>query len=498
MSDSTLAFKYFPQSTWRPSGFFAEFNSSQANTATQNQRALLIGQILAAGTAVVNVPIMAYNQAIVNTLCGVDSMLALMYAAYRAQDPFGEVWILPLADNGAGVAAAGSITFTGPATAAGTLPLYIMGVSVPVAIASGDTAATIATNTIAAVTASIGTCILATSGGSGVVTLTAPHKGLALNDVDIRLAYLGPQNGEVVPAGVVATIVALSGGTTAPVLTTGLANLGVQTFDFIACPYTDATSLNALQAFLGDSAGRWAAIEMLYGHVFSAFRGTQSARATFGISRNDQHCSVLGYFDSPTPAWIEAADFCAVHAIRYKVNPAVGVTGMALGLLPPPVQNQDTPGERNTLLYDGLSTFTVDPAGVCRIDRSITTYQTNPSGQIDNSYLNTNLLFQAMYAARYLAVQITTQFVDAGLILVQDGTPIGPGSPATTPSIILQSAIAIYAYLATIFVVQDVAGFAANATAASGQKGQVLLYLPINFSDQVIQVAALIQFKQTT
>jgi phage tail sheath gpL-like len=494
----TLAFKYFPQSTWRPSGFFAEFNSAQANTATQNQRALILGQILAAGTAVPNVPVLAYNQSLVNTLCGVDSMLALEYAAYRAQDPFGEVWILPLVDNPGGVAATGSLTFTGTATAAGTFPLYVMGVSVPVPIAVGDTPTVQAASAIAAINASIGTCLTASAGAAGVVTLTSPHKGLALNDVDLRVAYLGAQNGEVVPAGVAYTIAAMAGGTLAPVLTTALANLGVQTFDFIACPYTDAISLNALQAFLNDSAGRWSAIEMLYGHVFSAFRGTLGTRATFGTGRNDQHCSILGYFDSPTPAWLEAADWCAVHAIRFKVNPAVGVTGMALGLQAPPVPSQDTPGARNTMLYDGLSTFTVDPAGVCRIDRSITTYQTNPSGQIDNSYLSTNLLFQAMYAARYLAVQITTQFVDAGLILVQDGTPIGPGSPATTPSIILQSAIAIYAYLCTIFVVQDVQSFAANATASLGTKGQVLLYLPINFSDQVVSVAALIQFKQTT
>jgi phage tail sheath gpL-like len=145
-----------------------------------------------------------------------------------------------------------------------------------------------------------------------------------------------------------------------------------------------------------------------------------------------------------------------------------------------------------------MSTFTVDESQTCRIDRSITTYQFNASGQPDDSYLGTNLLFQATFVARYMDSQITSQFIDAGLILVDDGTPIGPGSPATTPSTVLQAAIAIYGYLCTEFIVQDAAAFAKAATASKGAKGQVLLYLPLNFSDQLIQVAALFQFQQTT
>ena len=145
-----------------------------------------------------------------------------------------------------------------------------------------------------------------------------------------------------------------------------------------------------------------------------------------------------------------------------------------------------------------MSTFTVSLAGVCQIDRSITTYQSNASGQPDNSYLNTNIMFQAMYSARYIAAQITSQFIAPGKILVQNGTVIPPGSPATTPNAMLGAVIGVYAYLASIFIVQGVQTFAQNATAGSGTKGQVLMYLPLNFSDQVVNVGLLIQFQQTT
>ena len=39
---------------------------------------------------------------------------------------------------------------------------------------------------------------------------------------------------------------------------------------------------------------------------------------------------------------------------------------------------------------------------------------------------------------------------------------------------------------------------AANAYATTGTKGQVLMYLPIDFSDQVVNVGLLIQFQQST
>ena len=146
-----------------------------------------------------------------------------------------------------------------------------MGVSIPVAVNLGDTATMMATNTVAAIGLAVGIACTAAS-TAGAVALTALHKGLALNDIDIRFNYRGAQNGEILPAGVGYTITAMSGGASNPVLTTLIANLGVQLFDYIDCPYTDTTSLNALELFLSDASGRWAAENMQYG---SCLRGLQ-------------------------------------------------------------------------------------------------------------------------------------------------------------------------------------------------------------------------------
>jgi phage tail sheath gpL-like len=63
-----------------------------------------------------------------------------MAKAIFAANKFTETWIGVFDDNGAGVAATGTITVTGPATAAGTISLYLGGTLISVPVASGDAA----------------------------------------------------------------------------------------------------------------------------------------------------------------------------------------------------------------------------------------------------------------------------------------------------------------------------------------------------------------------
>src|SRR6185369_17240495 len=138
-------------STLREPLFYAEIDNSHANTSGADLRALLIGTKLAGGVAAADTPLLPAGVDDAKVQFGQGSILANMIAAYRKNDGFGEVWGLPLAEAGGGAAATGTITFTGPSTAAGTLALYIAGQLVPVAIASGLTAAQMATAAVAAI-----------------------------------------------------------------------------------------------------------------------------------------------------------------------------------------------------------------------------------------------------------------------------------------------------------------------------------------------------------
>lgn len=440
--------------------FYAEVNNSQANTATLNQRALIIGQITAAGTGTPNVPVISQSVSDAATVGGPGSMLHLMTAAYRLNDTFGEVWYLPLADNGAGVAATGTIALTAAATANGVLSLYVGGVKISQAILSTQTTAQIATALAATINATPNLPVTAAASTS-TVTLTALNKGPQGNDIDIRVNYQGTAGGEVTPTGLTYTITAMASGATAPVLTTALANLMDKPFDFIVCPYNDATSLDALKGLLNDQTGRWSWATQIYGHVFAAFRGTLGASTTFGVGRNDPHASIMAFNDSPTPNWIWAAAMAGASAVSLRADPAVPMQTVVIqGVLAPPLASRFALTDRNTLLYDGLSTFTVDDDGTVRIENLITTYQKNAFSQPDNSYLEIETMFTLMYVLRFLKTRVTSKF--SRVKLAANGTRFAPGSAVVTPNVIRADQIAAYRELEALGLVQKGTDFAAN------------------------------------
>jgi len=440
--------------------FYAEVDNSMANSGTLNQRALIIGQKTTAGTGVANVPVISQGVSDAAQVGGPGSMLHLMTAKYRANDTFGEVWYLPLADDPAATAATGTLAVTAAPTANGTLYLYIAGVRVAVPVLSTQTTAAIATAIAAAVTATPNLPVTAAA-TTNTVTFTAINKGPCGNDIDLRVNYQGTAGGETLPVGMTYTITAMASGATAPSLTTGLLNLLDKPFDFIVCPYTDTTSLDALKALLGDQTGRWSWSSQIYGHVFAAYRGTLGALTTFGTGRNDQHASVMGFNDSPTPSWLWAAAFAAQVAVSVRADPGRPVQTLALlGILPPPLQSRFQLTDRNTLLYDGISTFTVADDGTVAIENAITTYQKNSFGQPDNSYLEIETMFTLMFVLRFLRTRVTSKY--PRMKLAADGTRFAAGSAIVTPNIIKMDQIAAYQELEYAGLVQRSDLFAQN------------------------------------
>lgn len=491
---STVPFNNIPQNLRVPL-FFAEVDNSLANSGQQTQRALIIGQITSSGVATPAVPIISQGASDAITQGGAGSMLALMTAAYIKSDSFGEVWYLPLSDDSSAVAATGTVTITGSPSAAGSLSLYVAGVKLSVPVSLTDTPTTIASAIAAAVAANTSLPVSAAA-AAGVVTLTALNKGLAGNDIDIRLNYGGSAAGEVTPAGITVALVAMASGATNPVLTTALANLGDQSYDFIVCPYTDSTSLDAIKALLNDQNGRWSWTSQVYGHVFAAQRGTYSSLVTAGNARNNQHESILGFNDSPTPNWIVAADYAGAAAVALRADPGRPLQTLALSsMLAPPIASRFTLSERNTLLFDGISTFTVAQDGTVALENVITTYQKNAFNQADNSYLEIETMFLLMFVLRDLSGVVTSKF--SRVKLAADGTRFAPGAAIVTPSTIRACIIAEYQTLEYNGYVQDSSGFAANLIVQQNatNPNRVDVLWPGTLVNQLRTLALLAQFR---
>ena len=474
--------------------FYAEVDNSRAGYFQQQNRTLIVGQKLSGGSATANVPVFCSSQDQARDLGGVGSMLERMVGAYRANDPFGELWVLPLADNGSGVAATGTVALTGPATAAGTINLYIAGQRVQIAVASGDTATEIGDAIEAAVNADSNLPVTADN-TTGTVTLTAKHKGLVSNDIQISVNYRGALGGELTPAGVGITITAMASGATNPVLDTAISNLGDETFDYIINPYTDTTSLDDWEAYFNDTVGNWSYAKQLYGGAFSARRDTVGNLQTFGAARNDQHHSTLGFNASPTPCYEVAAMYGAQCAKSLSIDPARPLQTLPLlGMLPPPIQSRFSLTERNTLLFNGVATTYVE-AGVVRIERAVTSYRENVWGQADPSYLDVETLFTLAYVLRRLRYAITQKFPRHKL--ANDGTRFGDGQAIVTPKIIRAELLASYAELETLGLVENREAFEENLLVErdATDPNRVNVLYPPDLVNQLRIFAVLAQFR---
>lgn len=490
----TVPFSNIPQNVRVPL-FYAEVDNSQAGYFTQQNRTLLVGQKLGAGTSPADTLQLVARTDQAKELFGVGSMLARMHELYRLGDTFGEVWCIALDDPGAGAAATGSFAISGTATKAGTLNAYIGAQRVQIGVAAGDTAATLATALAAAVNANVELPVTAAA-ATGTVTLTARHKGALGNDLLLQMNYYGAAGGETTPAGLTVAVTAMSGGTAAPSLTAAVAAMGDEEFDFIVNPYSDTTTLDLWRTTMNDVSGRWAWNRQIYGHVYSAQRGTFSALQAAGVLRNDQHTTLAGFETLvPNPVWEYAAAYGARNAVYINADPARPTqTGELVGILPAPAGNRFVQSERQTLLSSGIATSFVS-GGVVRIERAITTYQKNLWGQPDPSYLDSETMHQLAAILRRLRNAITTKFPRHKL--ADDGTQFGSGAAIVTPSVIRGELLAQYAAMEDEGLVENARAFAANLIVErdANDPNRLNVLLPPDLVNQLRVFAVLAQFR---
>jgi len=425
--------------------FYAEMDNSAANTAQSTVRRLIVGQVNDdAPAANIGALVLVTSPALAKEIGGQGSMLAAMYEVWRMSDPVGEIWCLPLkADEG--TVAEGKVTLTGAASESGLLSLYIGGVRVQSTVVSGATVDQVAAALSVKINATPDLPVKAAA-AAGVVTLTGKWKGESGNDIKLELNRLGKVNGEFTPAGLTAVVAAMSGGTGTPDQIDALAALGDEPFEFMCVPWSDTTTLNAWKGAMDDSAGRWSWAKQLFGHVYSAKRGTVGTLVAAGLLRNDQHVTVQAVeLGAPQTLRIQAAALAARTATFISADASRPTqSGAMLGVDPSPASERFTLTERQSLLSYGIATAYYE-GGSVRIQRSVTTYQKNAYGQADNSYLDSETMHQSAYIIRRLRSVITSKY--GRHKLADDGTKFGAGAAIVTPAVIRGELISEYGKL---------------------------------------------------
>lgn len=435
--------------------YWAEMDPSMAGTFTNNRRILVLGH--GTGAATDNILYRCGSVAAKERArTGRGSMLDRMLVVTRLANGFDDVWYCDVPEPSAGTAATATITVTADATAAGVLYLYIAGQKLQIAIASGDATTAIATKIKAAIDAALDLpCTCART--NAVLTLTCRWKGVTGNDIDIRLNYLGTLGAEATPAGVAMTIVPFANGAGVPDLSPVFANLGDQEFEtFIHC-WTDSASLNTIDTEMGHGDdGRWGWRRMLYGHAWSARNGTFGDLGTFGDARNGPEQATWGYYGSPTPPWERAASLGGVVHRSLMLDPARPLGTLELpGCLPAATEDVFTAGEKNALLWDGITVADETADGRLLLNQVVTHYQRNTSGLDDNALVKVNTKATYAYVMRSQRYWIAQRFPRHKL--ADDGTRFGAGQAIATPSSIKAELYAHYTTMENIGLLENAA-----------------------------------------
>lgn len=477
----------------------AEFNSSQASQGPglMSYRALLIGQKTVDGTAAANSLHRVTSPADVITLAGRGSMLHRMAIAWFASNRVTETWIGVLEDDDGGAEAEGTITVSDAnlsipnAAESGTIALYLGGVRVAVGVTEGDTAEEIATAIAAAINEEEDLPVTAAVVGA-VVTVTHRHKGEVGNAYDIRHSF---RDREGLPEGVALAIVEPTGGSGNPDLDDLIAALGDVWYHVWAHPYTDATSLGAIETEL---ASRFGPMRMIDGVAIASAAGSLGTLAALGNGRNSQHSVIVAQAgENPlTPPEEFAAETAAIVAIHGNIDPARPFQTLAYRhAIAPAEADLFTLEERNQLLFDGIASSRDSGGGVVQVDRLITTYQTNGAGAEDDAYLDLTTLLNLMYQRFSFRARMQTRYPRHKL--ADDGTRFGSGQAVITPKLGKAEALAWFRQMEELGLVEGFEQFKRDLVVErnGSDPNRLDFLLPPDLINQLVVSAASIQFR---
>ncbi|MFH1998716.1 MAG: phage tail sheath subtilisin-like domain-containing protein [Planctomycetota bacterium] len=488
----TITFNSIPSNIRTP-GAFVEVDPSNAmqGLLPWDQRVLILGQKTAAGTGTTEVLTYTPSSEKAETYWGAGSMLARMVKAFKAANPYIETWVIAQPDHASGVAATKTITVTGPATASGSLNLMIGGRPVTVSVTSGDAASAIAANIVTA--CGLDSWLPATAAAvDAVVTLTHRHKGEVGDDLDVRVNYY---RGQELPSGVGVTVAAGTTGATNPMITNTIAAMGDEQFDYVVCPYTDATTLIAMET---EMARRWNPMVQIPAGCWAAVNKSQTDLMSWcSTTRNSPFVSTLGIYDLPTPTEEMAAIYGAEASYNLNIDPARPLQRLTLtGALPPRYDSlgRFTRTERNDLLNNGISTFTVDAGGNMLIERAISNYQTNPAGTPDVAFLDMNTLYSLIYIRYQYRVRMLSRYPRHKL--ANDSFEVQPGQAIARPIDIRNETLAVFKSLYDAGIIENYEELknALRVERNNSDVNRVDVLIPCNLVNQFRVLAAQIAY----
>ena len=383
MASENIRFTQIPDGIRDP-GIYNEFNTTNARKSLPATvpEMCVVGQKLTTGTLAVNTPqkIISEDEAIL--YAGAGSPVHLAVQAAYVSNPSIDLSICVVDDSGSD--ATGTITYANNAGSNGTISLYIANRKIDVGVVKGDTPTDIATNTVTAISNDVNNLPVTAVSALGVVTLTAKFGGELGNEIPV--AY----DSTVLTTTV--TVVQMSGGATAPSLSTALDAIEPANYDFIIFLQNSDSEVGLLKTHIETVSAP------LEGRRRKAFYGSADTRSNVesqaGTTLNYERISI-GYAvytktskQTKYTSWQQAGAYAAAYVSLS--NPAAPRDGVVVRGMPvPAIDDQFDTSEINSLLNNGVAPLTKSKGkNEVVIRRAVSTYTTNASGIKDDTLLD--------------------------------------------------------------------------------------------------------------
>lgn len=398
MASLNVAPETIPGSIRKP-GVYFEFNLRLAiRTLTTNlQRVIIIAQKTAAGTWPATSPISVYSSDEAAILFGAGSQAHLMVKAALQANRYLYLDVIAVDDAAAGVAAVKTVTLSGPSTGSGVYTLGIANQAVQVAVASGDTATTIADAVAAQAQFQLDLPMTVTA-AAGVLTLTAKNKGSQGQGIQVAASSTA--------SGVTSVIASTATGQTEPSLTNALAAIFSAGHDIIISAWNDAATLTAIRTHL-ESVN--SAIEQRSCIGITAVTTTLAQATTLATALNSGFITPGLAPNLPAMACEAAAAYGAV--IAFEEDPARPLNTLQLTGMPvSPLVNRLGRMEIETALHNGVTPLVVGPGNRLQIERAITSYMVNPAGIPDPALLDLTTIRTLNFVRKAVRERLALRF----------------------------------------------------------------------------------------
>ncbi|WP_066568042.1 phage tail sheath subtilisin-like domain-containing protein [Snodgrassella sp. CFCC 13594] len=391
-----VSFDTIPSSIRVP-GRYIEFNTRNAvRGLPQNpQKMLLVAPMLSAGKQAALEPVQLFSDADAADLFGSGSWAHRCVTQAFTNNAYLDLTVIGVADAEAGVAATGSVTFTGTATSVGVATVTIGGTAYQTSISSGDTAADIATRLRTVV--NVPDTQVTAAGAAGTLALTAKNKGAIGNEISVSATCTA--------SDISFAVTAFASGDVNGDIGPALDVVAGKRYQVICSAFTDDANAAKLSDHIEAVSN---AIEKRGCIGVMGWRGTLATGTTFAGKLNDGRITVAWYKKAIEGNAVIAAGYAAVLA--YEEDPAKPLNTLEVkGLTVTPDSDWPLYAEFNSALYNGLTPLEVKSNKV-QIMRAVSTYTTNATGTDDPALLDITTIRTLDYVRDAVDQRIALRF----------------------------------------------------------------------------------------